>query len=68
VYAVASLDAVTTKYAANGKNVTIVGMNDDSAARHGRLAGTSAPARDHPPAAEQSRPIIKLARMMRSPS
>jgi SulP family sulfate permease len=39
VYAVASLDAVTTKYAANGKNVTIVGMNDDSAARHGRLAG-----------------------------
>jgi SulP family sulfate permease len=36
---VASLDAVTTKYEARGKTVTIVGMNDDSAARHGRLAG-----------------------------
>ncbi|MEU4365431.1 SulP family inorganic anion transporter [Promicromonospora sp. NPDC023987] len=36
---VASLDAVTTKYEAKGKNVTIIGMNDDSAARHERLAG-----------------------------
>jgi SulP family sulfate permease len=36
---VASLDAVATKYEARGKTVTIVGMNDDSAARHGRLAG-----------------------------
>ena len=36
---VASLDAVTTKYRARGKTVTIVGMNDDSAARHERLAG-----------------------------
>jgi SulP family sulfate permease len=36
---VATLDAVTTKYAAKGKTVTIVGMNDDSAARHERLAG-----------------------------
>ena len=36
---VASLDAVTTKYEARGKSVTIVGMNDDSAARHQRLAG-----------------------------
>ncbi|MFD2024618.1 SulP family inorganic anion transporter [Promicromonospora aerolata] len=36
---VASLDAVTTKYEAKGKTVTIIGMNDDSAARHERLAG-----------------------------
>ncbi|MGI5190937.1 SulP family inorganic anion transporter [Promicromonospora sp. CA-289599] len=36
---VATLDAITTKYEAKGKSVTIVGMNDDSAARHGRLAG-----------------------------
>jgi SulP family sulfate permease len=36
---VATLDAITTKYEAKGKIVTIVGMNDDSAARHGRLAG-----------------------------
>lgn len=36
---VASLDAVQTKYEARGKTVTIIGMNDDSAARHGRLAG-----------------------------
>nr|WP_240666191.1 SulP family inorganic anion transporter [Oerskovia turbata] len=36
---VATLDAITTKYAARGKTVTIVGMNADSAARHGRLAG-----------------------------
>lgn len=36
---VAALDAVTTRYAAKGKTVTIVGMNDDSAARHERLAG-----------------------------
>ena len=36
---VATLDAITTKYEAKGKTVTIIGMNDDSAARHGRLAG-----------------------------
>ncbi|MCP2263136.1 SulP family inorganic anion transporter [Promicromonospora thailandica] len=36
---VATLDAITTRYAAKGKTVTIVGMNDDSAARHERLAG-----------------------------
>ena len=36
---VATLDAITTKYEAKGKRVTIVGMNEDSAARHGRLAG-----------------------------
>jgi MFS superfamily sulfate permease-like transporter len=36
---VATPDAVTTKYAAKGKTVTIIGMNDDSAARHQRLAG-----------------------------
>lgn len=35
---VASLDAVRAKYEARGKTVTIVGMNEDSAARHGRLA------------------------------
>ena len=36
---VASLDAITTKYAATGKTVTIVGLNEASAERHGRLAG-----------------------------
>jgi SulP family sulfate permease len=36
---VATLDAITTRYEARGKTVTIVGMNEDSAARHGRLAG-----------------------------
>jgi sulfate permease, SulP family len=36
---VAALDAVETKYAAHGKNVTITGLNDGSAAMHGRLAG-----------------------------
>ncbi|WP_454853644.1 SulP family inorganic anion transporter [Promicromonospora soli] len=36
---VATLDAIVTKYAAKGKTVTIIGMNDDSAARHERLAG-----------------------------
>ncbi|WP_242504240.1 SulP family inorganic anion transporter [Promicromonospora panici] len=36
---VATLDAITTKYVAKGKTVTIIGMNDDSAARHERLAG-----------------------------
>jgi SulP family sulfate permease len=36
---VATLDAITTRYEARGKTVTIVGMDDDSAARHGRLAG-----------------------------
>ncbi len=36
---VAALDAVRTKYEARGKRVTIVGMNDDSAARHDRLSG-----------------------------
>ena len=36
---VATLDAITTKYAAKGKNATIVGLNESSAARHGQLAG-----------------------------
>jgi SulP family sulfate permease len=36
---VATLDAITTKYAAKGKNVTIVGLNEASAERHDRLAG-----------------------------
>ena len=36
---VAALDAITTKYAARGKTATIVGLNADSAERHGRLAG-----------------------------
>ncbi|MEW5812475.1 MAG: SulP family inorganic anion transporter [Actinomycetota bacterium] len=36
---VATLDAITTKYAAKGKSVTIVGMNDNSAERHARLSG-----------------------------
>jgi SulP family sulfate permease len=36
---VATLDAVTTKYARYGKKVTIVGMNEASAQRHQRLAG-----------------------------
>ena len=36
---VAALDAVTTKYASRGKTVEIVGLNADSARRHGRLSG-----------------------------
>ncbi|GAA2724201.1 SulP family inorganic anion transporter [Cellulomonas aerilata] len=36
---VASLDAVTTKYAARGKRVRIVNLDEDSARRHERLAG-----------------------------
>ena len=36
---VATLDAITTKYAAKGKSVTIIGMNDSSAERHARLSG-----------------------------
>ena len=36
---VASLDAITTKYARKGKTVTIVGLNNSSADRHGRLSG-----------------------------
>jgi SulP family sulfate permease len=36
---VATLDAITTKYAAKGKTVTIIGMNDNSAQRHARLSG-----------------------------
>ncbi len=36
---VASLDAITTKYARKGKTVTIVGLNDSSADRHERLTG-----------------------------
>ncbi len=37
---VATLDAITHKYATRGKSVTIVGMNPDTAARHSRLAGS----------------------------
>ncbi|MEU2006888.1 SulP family inorganic anion transporter [Rhodococcus sp. NPDC019616] len=36
---VATLDAITTKYAAKGKNVEIVGLNAASAERHVRLSG-----------------------------
>ncbi|MGB3475756.1 MAG: SulP family inorganic anion transporter [Mycobacterium sp.] len=36
---VAALDAITTKYRARGKNVDIVGLNQDSAHRHQRLSG-----------------------------
>ncbi len=36
---VATLDAITTKYARYGKTVEIVGMNPASAERHERLAG-----------------------------
>ncbi|MCK5890471.1 SulP family inorganic anion transporter [Aeromicrobium sp.] len=36
---VASLDAITTKYERKGKTVTITGLDDASAERHGRLSG-----------------------------
>lgn len=36
---VATLDAITTKYAAKGKNVEIIGLNPASEARHDRLSG-----------------------------
>ncbi|KZC95137.1 SulP family inorganic anion transporter [Clavibacter tessellarius] len=36
---VAALDAITTKYERHGKRAEITGMNDSSAAMHGRLAG-----------------------------
>jgi SulP family sulfate permease len=36
---VASLDAITTKYDRKGKTVEIIGLNDASAERHGRLTG-----------------------------
>ena len=36
---VATLDAITTKYAAKGKNLTITGLDVDSAGWHGRLSG-----------------------------
>ena len=39
VTTVATLDAITTKYAAKGKTATIIGMNDASARRHEHLAG-----------------------------
>ena len=35
---VATLDAITTKYAARGKTATIVGLNEASAQRHGLLS------------------------------
>ncbi|RCK69451.1 SulP family inorganic anion transporter [Desertihabitans brevis] len=37
---VAALDAVVTKYGRHDKQVEIVGLNEASAARHGRLTGT----------------------------
>ncbi len=37
---VASLDAITTKYARKGKTVEIVGLNAASAERHARLSGS----------------------------
>ncbi|MEV4732976.1 SulP family inorganic anion transporter [Saccharopolyspora sp. NPDC049426] len=36
---VAALDAITTKYEARGKRVDIVGLDERSAAMHGRLTG-----------------------------
>ncbi|MCR2783873.1 MULTISPECIES: SulP family inorganic anion transporter [unclassified Microbacterium] len=36
---VAALDAIVTKYAARGIQVELVGMNDSTAALHGRLSG-----------------------------
>ncbi|WP_425546628.1 SulP family inorganic anion transporter [Brevibacterium samyangense] len=36
---VAALDAIETKYARHGVDVEIRGLNEDSAARHGRLSG-----------------------------
>src|SRR6476660_1093223 len=36
---VATLDAITEKYAAKGKTVTITGLNDASQQRHDRLSG-----------------------------
>ncbi|MFI9406916.1 SulP family inorganic anion transporter [Nocardia sp. NPDC052316] len=36
---VAALDAITTKYAAKGKQVEIIGLNPASEARHERLSG-----------------------------
>ncbi|GAA1816589.1 SulP family inorganic anion transporter [Nesterenkonia flava] len=36
---VAALDAVKTKYESRGKTAIILGMNQDSAERHGRLSG-----------------------------
>jgi SulP family sulfate permease len=36
---VATLDAISTKYEAKGKNVTIIGLNEASQERHERLAG-----------------------------
>ena len=36
---VASLDAITMKYERKGKVVEVIGLNTDSAARHGRLSG-----------------------------
>ncbi|MEO5981699.1 MAG: SulP family inorganic anion transporter [Pedococcus sp.] len=36
---VATLDAITTRYARKGKNVTILGLNEASQERHTRLAG-----------------------------
>jgi SulP family sulfate permease len=37
---VASLDAITTKYERRGTTVDIVGLNEASAERHGRLSGS----------------------------
>ncbi len=39
---VASLDAITAKYARKGKQVEIVGLDEVSAARHARLSGSLA--------------------------
>ncbi|MFC4372661.1 SulP family inorganic anion transporter, partial [Nocardia halotolerans] len=36
---VATLDAITTKYESKGKNVEIIGLNQASEERHGRLSG-----------------------------
>ena len=44
---VAALDAITRKYHAKGKNVEIIGLNEDSLRRHRRLAGHLKAGEDH---------------------
>ncbi|MGS2641365.1 hypothetical protein [Streptosporangium sp. LJ11] len=39
VSSVAALDAVQTRYAARGKKVTVIGLNEPSARLHDSLAG-----------------------------
>jgi SulP family sulfate permease len=52
---VAALDAITARYAAKGKAVTITGMNENSRSRHAALAGRLTPAATPPATPERSR-------------